>query len=263
MRHELNLNQTNTMKHIIIGIRGQIGACIHTYLLNIGEGNLSGIEVGDVVVSGEYMIECVHGDVFDLMHVCIPFLDAESFYKDVSYYIKNYPSKYVVIYSTVLPGTSERLGENVVHSPVEGRHPKLIEGFKTFKRLVGGKCSDVVGGYFKNWGLNVDTYVDAKVTELGKLLSTERYGINLVFAAEEEGLCERFGVMYEDVVLGYQRMYNEGYKKLGEERFVQPLLTAPQKKIFGHCVVPNSRLLSTISNSELIKMLSEFNDDKN
>jgi UDP-N-acetyl-D-mannosaminuronate dehydrogenase len=205
------------------------------------------------------LVECGHGDEFDMMHVCIPFFGAERFCEDVSYYMKVYPSRHIIIYSTVLPGTCEKLGENVVHSPVEGRHPNLIDGFKTFTRLVGGKCAKEVGDFYKKNGLNVETFEDAKVTELGKILSTTRYGLNILFAAEEEALCKRFGLKFEEVVLGYQKMYNEGYKKLGEERFVQQTLTPPVGKIGGHCVVPNAKLLEEISESELIKLLAKFN----
>lgn len=250
------------MRHIIIGIRGQIGACVHTFLLNVDGSSISGIDFGDRVVERDYLIECVHGDEFEMMHVCIPFFDAESFCKDVSYYMKAYPSKYVIVYSTVLPGTCEKIGENVVHSPVEGRHPRLYDGLKTFKRLIGGKESEAVGSFFKKAGLDVEVYADAKVTELGKILSTTRYGLSLVFAAEQEALCKKYGVKFEDVVLGYQRMYNEGYKKLGDDKFVQPVLTPPEGKIGGHCIVQNAKLLNEIAESEWIKKLAEFNDNK-
>lgn len=250
------------MKHIIIGIRGQIGTCVHTFLLNdVKRGVISGIDLGDRVVERDHLSECVKGDEFDMMHVCIPFSSAEGFHTDVSYYMKAYPSKHVIIYSTVLPGVTERLGENVVHSPVEGRHPKLYDGFKTFTRLVGGKDSKVVGAFYKRTGLSVETFEDAKVTELGKILSTTRYGINILFAAEQKALCDKFGLKFEEVILGYQRMYNEGYKKLNEDRFVQQMLTPPVGKIGGHCVVPNAKLLQQITDSEFVRMLAKFNGE--
>lgn len=247
------------MKHVVIGMRGQIGSCVSMFLKGVGEDRVVGVDVGGVV----YRVE-LDGEVdVDLLHVCIPFVDGESFHEVVSGYMVKYPSKYVIVYSTVLPGTCERLGGHVVHSPVEGRHPNLVGGFRTFKRLVGGECSEVVGGYFRGWGLEVDTYVDAKVTELGKLLSTERYGISILFSLVEDSLCKKYGLRFEDVVLSYQRMYNNGYKKLNEERFTQPLIVPPEGKIGGHCIIPNSKLLSQVATDKWIDELSNYNDKLN
>lgn len=246
------------MKHLVIGIRGQIGTCVSTFLKEVGEVDIVGLERGDEVVEGR---ERLVGE-FGMVHVCIPFLDSDSFCSAVRGYMSKYGGEVVVIYSTVLPGTSERLGDRVCHSPVEGRHPDLIGGFRTFRRFVGGKRSKVVGDFYRGYGLEVVEFDDARVTELGKVLSTTRYGINLIFAAEEKELCEKYGVRYEDVVLSYQRMYNDGYKKLGEDRFIQPLLTAPEGKIGGHCVVPNAKLLMQVTDSDMIGKLAKFNDGK-
>jgi hypothetical protein len=244
------------MKHIIIGIRGQIGNCVNEFLKGVGETEIVGIEVGGLVFG---TTRNIFGEEFDMMHICIRFTDRDSFIEDVKDYIIQYPSKHIVVYSTVLPGVCEYLGENVVHSPVEGRHPNLIGGFRNFQRLVAGKSSVEVGEIFSNWGLTVVTFPNARVTELGKLLSTTRYGINLLFADMENKMCKEQGISFEDAVLSYQKMYNEGYEKLGEKRFNQPLLTPPDKHIGGHCVVPNADLLMLINDNEWIKQLANYN----
>jgi hypothetical protein len=249
------------MKHVIIGIRGQIGTCVSMFLSQNGEHNLVGVEYGDRVVVGQHFGNddgSVY--VYDMMHVCIPFSAPEQFLADVRFYMKKYVSRYVVVYSTVLPGTCASLGENVVHSPVEGRHPDLLDGFRTFKRIVAGKAYKPIADFYSDKGLYVVTYPDARVSELGKMLSTTRYGINILFAAEQEKLCRDMGLRYEDVVIAYQRMYNEGYRLLHEDRFVQPLLNPPGEKIGGHCVVPNAKLLTQITDSEWIRQLAAFND---
>jgi len=232
------------------------------FLAMVGENEIVGVEYGDRVVSGRH-----YGNddgsvyVYDMMHVCIPFRSPEQFCSAVSFYMKKYVSRYVVVYSTVLPGTCASLGENVVHSPVEGRHPHLIDGFKTFKRIVAGKAYKPIADFYMDKGLDVVTYGDARVSELGKMLSTTRYGIYMLFAAEQERMCKELGLEFVDVVLGYQRMYNEGYRKLNEERFIQPLIVPPEGKIGGHCVVPNAKLLTTIMpDSDWVKKLAEWND---
>jgi hypothetical protein len=96
----------NQMKHIIIGIRGEAGTYVHTHLLNDRESggvSISGLERWDRVIEGEYLSECVHGDEFDEMHVCVPYFNAEGYVKEVGYYVNAYPSKKVILYSNEVP----------------------------------------------------------------------------------------------------------------------------------------------------------------
>lgn len=236
------------MLHAIIGANGQIGSCVSGFLQRNNETNVIKVDLGM-----KYAPEKV-----DLMHVCIPYSD--KFVTTVKQYDDEFHPTYVIIYSTVLPGTTELIGDHACHSPVEGRHPDLLEGFLTFDRFVGGKACDYVGGFFEDAGLCVQTWKDAKVTELGKILSTTRYGVNLAFAKAEKDLCDQFGVNFQDAVLQYQRMYNSGYMALGESRFIQPMLTAPEGKIGGHCVVPNAKLLAQVSDNPMIRSVATFND---
>jgi UDP-N-acetyl-D-mannosaminuronate dehydrogenase len=236
------------MKHVVIGANGQIGTCVSQFLTQSGETEIINVDINTPIPEEEFV---------NLMHICIPY--SENFHTEVDKYIIEFQPDRVIIYSTVLPGTTEAVGPFAVHSPVEGRHPNLIGGFLTFTRFVAGPCAEEVAKFFSDRGLNTKTFPDAKVTELGKMLSTTRYGVNLAFAKAENDLCKKFGLSFDDVVLAYQRMYNEGYLKLDEQRFVQPLLTAPDK-IGGHCVVPNAKLLTKISDDPMIKRVADFNN---
>lgn len=236
------------MTHAIIGSNGQIGTCVSEFLSQKHETDVVKVDIG---------INYKAKDV-DFMHVCIPYSDR--FVSIVQQYDQEFHPRHIIIYSTVLPGTTELVGKHACHSPVEGRHPNLIEGFLTFDRFVGGESSDYVGAFFEDMGLCVQTWKDAKVTELGKILSTTRYGVNLAFAKAQKDLCEQFGVNFQDAVLQYQRMYNVGYMALGESRFIQPTLTPPEGKIGGHCVVPNAKLLTQISDDPFISKVATFND---
>jgi len=195
-----------------------------------------------------------------IRHAGTPYVLGGGFEGEIRGYMDKYVSEYVIIYSTVKPGVSDGLGENVVHSPVEGRHPDLIGGFRTFRRMIGGKMSREVGDIYRGWGMEVEEYERGIITELGKLLSTTRYGIGIIFAKVEEEMCKGYGIKYEEVVLKYQRMYNDGYKKMGEERFMQSLLVPPDNGCGGHCVVPNAVILSKVSDDGFIGRLSKFND---
>lgn len=234
------------MTHVIIGSNGQIGSCISQFLSEKGETDVVKVDMGMAFETKP----C------ELMHVCIPY--SPQFVFIIKQYQKVFTPKQIIVYSTVLPGTTELIGDDAVHSPIEGRHPDLLSGFKSFTRFVSGKSSEIVGRFFKKMGLAVKTFEDTKITELGKLLSTTRYGVNIVFAKAQSDLCNQLGLDFNDVVLAYQKMYNDGYTELNETRFVQPLLTPPDK-IGGHCVVPNAKLLTQISDDKFISSVATFN----
>lgn len=80
-----------------------------------GGVTVSGVDRHGGVVEREYLSECVHGDHFDMMHVCIPFFSAEEGYVDeVKDYMKLYPSKKVLIYSDeVTDEMCTQIGKNV------------------------------------------------------------------------------------------------------------------------------------------------------
>jgi UDP-N-acetyl-D-mannosaminuronate dehydrogenase len=232
--------------HVVLGHLGEVGSTVYAFLKEV-DPDVLGYDKKD----GKKIPPWKTG----LLHVCIPY--SKDFVETVKVAAATLKAENVVIYSTVLPGTTELIGENAVHSPIEGRHPNLKESFKTFVRLVAGKQSEKVGQYFRNRDLKVEVLPDAKITELGKILSTTRYGVMLAFADTEQKLCDKFNVSFKDAVLMYQDMYNDGYKKMGEDRFTQPKLTPPNGKIGGHCVVNNAKILTEISDCDLIRRVAE------
>lgn len=100
-------------------MRGRLGTYVHTLLLKEAGSVVSGVDGMDRVVDRDYLCECVHGDEFDMMHVCIPFSSAEGYCKDVSYYMNAYPSKHVVLYSVGVPAAvCGKLGDSVtIYNP--------------------------------------------------------------------------------------------------------------------------------------------------
>jgi UDP-N-acetyl-D-mannosaminuronate dehydrogenase len=236
------------INHIVLGHCGEVGSTVYNFLREVDK-DVMGYDPADKK-SFIPRIGCT------FLHICVPY--SEDFVRNMKRTIGMTCPQHVIVYSSVLPGTTEQLGENAVHSPIEGKHPHLISAFHTFTRMVAGKDAELVGKFFSNRGLKVTTYTDAKITEIGKLLSTTRYGLNIVFAKSQKDLCDQLGVNYDQAVLDYQRMYNEGYKKIGGDRFAQPLMVPPGDAIGGHCVVPNANLLGQITKDELIKKVAEY-----
>jgi hypothetical protein len=65
----------------------------------------------------------------------------------------------------------------------------------------------------------------------------------IAFHAEINSLCDEMGLGFEEVMTEWNQEYNEGYKKLGMDHVVRPVLNPPEGSIGGHCIIPNAKLL--------------------
>jgi UDP-glucose 6-dehydrogenase len=190
----------------------------------------------------------------DIMHICIPY--SEDFVKNIKKYIELLKPKHVIVYSTVPIGTCRLIDEKVVHSPVEGRHPYLASSIKDSRRWIGfnnGGEGKFFVDYFKNF--SVWFVSSTETTELVKLRSTAKYGVNLIWAQYEVELCEEFGVSY-DQVMNFDRDYNETYKN--DSYTSRYILYPPNNKIGGHCVVSNAKLLNRQFHNDMLDKIIEM-----
>lgn len=186
----------------------------------------------------------------EIIHICFPYFD--KFVSEVKKYQKLYSPKYTVIHSTVPVGVSRQC--DAIHSPIRGIHPNLVGHIKEFVKFVAGSDVDVVAEYFRKVGLQIQLCRKQETTELAKILSTTRYGLDIQFAKETEKLCDEYDVPFSEVYTLWTQTYNEGYEKQGLNNFTRPILQPIQIKIGGHCVMPNARLLK----SKLTNLLLEL-----
>ncbi len=177
----------------------------------------------------------------EIMHICFPYSD--KFRSEVKRYQNIYNPKITVIHSTVPVGTSKSL--KTCHSPVMGIHPYLEESLRTFVKFVGGRDADEVAGYFKQAGLKVQICRKSETTELAKLMDTLYYGVSIEFAKEAESLCIEYKVPFAEAYTLWNRAYNEGYEGLGRKEVIRPILQPIQRKIGGHCVIPNLDMIKS------------------
>ena len=178
---------------------------------------------------------------FDVLHICFP--PVKGFLKIVRGYIKQYKPRLVIIHSTVPIGTTSKLGDIAVHSPIRGVHPHLADGIRTFVKYFGGKRAKVAAEYFKVIGIPTRIYKVAETTETLKILDTTYYGWNIIFAKEAKRICDKLGLDFDEVYSMPNQDYNQGYTKLGKPNVVRPVLLPTSGKIGGHCVIQNTKLL--------------------
>jgi hypothetical protein len=190
----------------------------------------------------------------DVLHICFPYSD--SFTYEVEKYISMFSPKLLVIHSTVYPGTCEKIVfDSLVYSPVVGVHPHLHECIKIFKKFVAGKNkSSTIEAckHFNELGINVATFKCCKSLETAKTLCTLYYGMCIAFHDEVHELCKRESLDYSEVMTLWNSEYNSGYKKIGKENVVRPVLSPAYGKIGGHCVVPNAEMIADYFNSPIV-----------
>lgn len=193
----------------------------------------------------------------DFLNICFPF--CEGFVDKVREYRRKYGNPVVIVHSSVPVGTTDRIADDAVHSPIRGKHPDLAGGIRTFVKFFGGHDRDVVKDveqYFARAGVRTMILSSPEATELGKLMETSQYGWFIVLAKEIQALCDKYDLSFNEVYTIQNMTYNEGYSRLGLDHFLRPVLTPIGGPIGGHCVRENSDLIE----SSVTQLIKDFND---
>jgi UDP-N-acetyl-D-mannosaminuronate dehydrogenase len=192
----------------------------------------------------------------DVLHVCFPF-EIKDFVGESARYIELFKPKVTVINSTVAVGTTrrvaERTGTAVVHSPVLGKHARMLEEMRSYTKFLGGSdpaASKHAAEHFQGAGLKTKILSTPEATELAKLTETTYFGVLIAWAQEVERYCDKAGQSYEEVVSFY-----------GE------IPVFPKTKYFpgiigGHCVMPNIEILRKLDDSTLLAAIKLSNEAK-
>ena len=194
----------------------------------------------------------------DILNICIPFID--NFVEVVQDYIAKANPEYTIIHSTVAPGTTKLVGGKVCHSPMRGLHPNLDVGMKTFLKYIGPEdfeAAELYKQHLLTLGIKSHICKDSKTTEYAKLLDTTYYGVCIAFHADVAQVCEKEDIDFEEVMTLYNQTYNEGYSKLNKNNVVRPVLYST-KKIGGHCVVPNAKILKDYMNTKTVQSILDY-----
>lgn len=200
----------------------------------------------------------------EILHVCIPW--EKDFVKIVKKEIKKIKPKLTIIHSTVAPGTIEKIGGMVVHSPIRGIHPYLCQGIKTFVKYIGTddkKAGQLAKEHLESLGIKTKVFYPSVTTELGKLFSTSYYGLCIAWHGEMKKMCEKAGVDFEKAVTDFNKTYNQTYPKLGKDNVIRPILYPPKKGIKGHCLVPNTEILKKYYKSKAFDLILEYDEKLN
>jgi UDP-N-acetyl-D-mannosaminuronate dehydrogenase len=192
----------------------------------------------------------------DVMHVCYPF-EIEDFVGETVRYIERFNPVLTVVNSTVAVGTTRFIAERarapVVHSPIRGKHARMLEELCRYTKFVGamdgpsGKCA---AEHFESIGLRTRVLASPETTELAKLTETTYFGLMIAWAQQVERYCDQVGADYDEVVSFYD-----------EVDFFPPAKYFPGI-IGGHCVMPNIEVLSRMGQSAILEAIQSSNRRK-
>ena len=192
----------------------------------------------------------------DILHVCYPF-EIKDFVGETARYIELFGPNLTIVNSTVAVGTtraiSERTGAAVVHSPIRGKHVRMLEELLRYTKFVGatdpasGKCAVE---HFESIGMRTRVLASPEATELAKLTETTYFGLLIAWAQELERYCDQLGPDYEEIVSFY------------EEVGFFPSVKYFPGVIGGHCVMPNIEMLNRVGHSEILEAIQSSNRRK-
>lgn len=199
----------------------------------------------------------------EILNICLPW--SNNFIKIAKKEIKEIRPKLTIIHSTVLPGTTKKIGGMIVHSPIRGIHPNLYEGIKTFVKYIGAdnkKAAGLAQKHLNRLGLKTKVFYPSATTEALKIWDTTQYGWMIVLNKEIKKWCEKEKLDFEAIYTEANKSYNKGYLKLGRLEVVRPYLKYMSGKIGGHCVIPNCRLLNSDITKFILRKNRAYKDGK-
>jgi UDP-N-acetyl-D-mannosaminuronate dehydrogenase len=190
-----------------------------------------------------------------IMHVCFPF--GPDFVETACGYVSRYRPEVVVVNSTVTPGTTraiqDRAGTAAVYSPVRGKHSRMKEELRRYRKFVAGTSPEavrLVEEHLAAAGMATQRMSSFEVLELAKLLETSYFGVLLGWAQEMDRFSSALDVDYW-----------EAFRFLEEIDFLPPVGFEPGH-IGGHCVMPNLELLEQVRSSPFIAAIRRSNDER-
>jgi UDP-N-acetyl-D-mannosaminuronate dehydrogenase len=233
-------------KTVVIGL-GETGRPLRDLIAQTG-ADVLGVDVTPVEMPAPGTVP--------VMHICFPF-EIDDFVGAVACYIDRLQPELTVINSTVGVGTTraihDRTGGRIVHSPIRGKHARMLEDLTYYDKFIGPIDADagaLAKQHFESIGMATRMMSSPEASELAKLTETTYFGLLVTWAQEVERYCEAVGVDYDEVVAIYEQI---GY--------LPPVKYFPGV-IGGHCVMPNIEILKELADTPLLQVMRSSNAQK-
>jgi UDP-N-acetyl-D-mannosaminuronate dehydrogenase len=190
-----------------------------------------------------------------VLHLCFPF--GPDFVPAAANYISRYRPEVAVVNSTVVPGTTRSIqdtaGVPTVYSPVRGKHTRMTEELRRYRKFVAGSSAEavcLVEGHFSAAGMTTQRMSSPEALELAKLLETTYFGVLVAWAQEMDRFADSVAADYWETLAFF------------EEIGFLPAVGFEPGFIGGHCVMPNLGLLEQLRQSPFIDAMRASNDQR-
>lgn len=227
---------------VVVGL-GEVGRPLWELLIEAhGPNNVKGLDI-------EKPPWAYH---FEFMHICYP--QGPGFIDSLNEYFKKYDPRYVIIHSTLHPGTLSKLRTDrpfIYYSPVRGNlRDGMTWGLKHYAKFIApvNMVSHVnIEPVLDHLGmLPLEVVESAETLEYAKLFNLAYYGTCIGVFQEIERIIEQEGLDYEIV-----KDFIISTEEDSEGKVPRPLYYGGY--IGGHCVIPALEKLVAKHDSHLFK----------
>jgi len=248
-------------KVLVIGL-GEIGRTLFEILNKSKSFDVYGLDINATRMLAIEQDQNMIPSKVDIIHICIPFKNQEKFLKIVNLYATNYKPNLLIINSTVIPGTTQKVYEQykclVAHSPVRGVHENLnhmIWEMQRWLKYVGGvdsKSTDSTCRHFIKAGLRVKQFKSSKESELAKLFETTYRAWMIACFQEMHRISRTFEADFDNLI--------DFLEDTHLIRLDRPIMFPDF--IAGHCLIPNTELLLNAYESEFLRLILKSNEKR-
>lgn len=239
-------------KVLVIGL-GEVGRPLYEVALESGKFDVYGYDL-DPAKTVE-RLESIPRDL-DFMHVVVPY--SERFFDIVIDYASMFKVDFIVIHSTIAPGTTRRIYEEtkttVAYSPVRGKHPNLKRHLLFWPKWVASlpseRCEDIAK-HLEAMGFKVRAYAGLPETlEIAKLWETVYRAIMIASWQELHRIAKEYGAELVTIA----EFIGEVHEVLRDRPIYFPGF------IGGHCLIPNTKVINSAHKSKLFEFVLESNE---
>lgn len=246
-------------KVLIVGL-GEVGHALFELFKESGKFDVFGFDINKKKMQETVKSGVKPPKTIDVLHICYPCFKQAEFIQTTGKYIKEINPKLTIIESTIPPGTTQKIYAQtkapIVHSPIQGAHTSL-ENMKNdvrfWPKYIGAttiEAKNAACQHFEKLGLKVQVLKSSVETELAKLFETIYRAWMIVCFQEMHRISRHFNADFDQVT--------EMIDNIHRHRLNKPLHYPDV--IGGHCLIPNTELLLSVYDSDLLRLIVKSNE---
>ena len=192
----------------------------------------------------------------EIMHIAYPYTGGE-FIDSTINYIRSFNPRLVIIHSSIPPRTTRLIQSKtdsvIAYSPVRGKHPDLKEHLRFWTKWISAVNQagiELAKRHLEEAGFKVKVAKNPESLELAKLWETIYRAAMIACWQEIHRISKDLGADIKVIA----EFIQEVHEVLGDRPLYYPDV------IGGHCLIPNTRILAEIVDSDLLSFILKSNE---